>query len=847
MASTALRFPSSSHPPPHPPPPPRPPPRYSSAALLCPSLSPSLPPSSASSRASASASSASPLSSPHPSESPFLSSPSSPSSPSPQALHPHQLSVLHRGHPDCEELNLAGNRLASLCSFHLFASLQLLDLSSNRLTSTALPHLASLQRLSSLSLAHNGLSSLHNLPALPALRDLDVQCNALVESTVAVDISRPLTLRCPSLQRLALQGNPFYPSDAAQLRRLVALLRPLRRLHTLDGLSVDAERGAGEPSFVLSVEAEEDGHQSNGSRDGSGDVGHDGEDAVEEEEEEEEEEARPAFRGPTGTAVKAVAQRGQREFDPSEAVPFLFPFPPPPTTREAVAVDAADHVLFSSDNPLPRSLARRDSGAVHSLLRPWDGSAAVVDEALRSSAVRRPRSPSDALTASALRVEVSALKELRKEEEEGLSAAVGVEAKGLSLWRQAMCRLLVRLRAEEESRERLRSSFVRFATKAKAESAAQERRAEALSRQVDAERAAAREAQEEVARVRAEQWALHRRMEEEGRQQLQRQRGGFREATAAMQSQVQRLQSAMEELAGGGTTERRMADFLDRLHFASQRLQMLSHLTALQQRRGGGKEDGMAPPPFLSQSGGGSSTARGEGPLSREVERLRQDRALLLAEREAADRLLKEETGRLQRRVEELLGDCQQLREAKEAADERLNDSRTAVAHVTAEKVKAEEAMERMRAEAEADASHRVERLKAELQGRSEEREALQRENVALTVEVRALQRAVQAGKERWQRDESERWREYEEQIRSGAERLQRCEREKEEVQRRWRRLLPQHLPMHPSVPPPLQPPQSAQPPQVQQSSEGSSASLPLTSRIQSLAQLSHQLLHDDD
>ena len=405
--------------------------------------------------------------------------------------------------------------------------------------------------------------------------------------------------------------------------------------------------------------------------------------------------------------------------------------------------------------------------------------------------------------AAALRREVSALHELLQQQGEALSEATSVDAKGLAVWRQAMQRLLMRQREAEELRQRAQAELRQAQGRATREAQQNGRHVEALTTQLQQQRRLMQAMEEELGQARVEQGRLHHQMEATQHSARQQSR---RAVEALLSSAVPTAVTAGWPALG--SVERGLAELSARLHFATQRLRMLA---ALQGKGGAGGASGdtaslthLFPQPQASGRAVRAVEAAGAGAelmpsavVHRELQRLRADRALLLTREEAAARAPRADGERLrelQQRSEELAGQLQKAREEAERVQAEAEQLRAALDRQSAER---SEEVERVRAEAEASSAERVESSSAEVRRVREENASLQRQSVALSVQVRALQKEAGRAQTQLREADEQRWRAHEEQLHSLQQRLERSEREKEELRQRWRQTLPSTIARH--------------------------------------------------
>ena len=461
--------------------------------------------------------------------------------------------------------------------------------------------------------------------------------------------------------------------------------------------------------------------------------------------------------------------------------------PARPSSRSRPAPHAASEPL--QPLPLPASRAVELSA---SIAPSYDGEEA---ESARLSLTEMAPSPSSRVASSAtvsgLRREVSALHALLGLQEEALSEAVSVDARGLAVWRLAMQRLLMRQAEEEQLRDRARTELQKAQGKATRELQQQQRRLEALSGQVQQQRTVTREVEEELNQARVEHGRLQRQLEAAQRSARLHSRRVVEALTAALPAVVTVCASSFQRLECG------LAELSARLLFASQRLRMLA---ALQSRAvAGGRQGDAARRPPLSlhpqaharaatavDMAGHSAVLVSSSVVVSELQRLHADRALLLSRAEAAARARAdgERLAELQRRSEQLQAQQQEEKEHRERLQEEAQQLRAALRHQSAEHA---EQLERCRAEAEAAA----ERGSAESRRLREEVAALQREAVQLNAQLRAAQKELSRAQAQLQDGDEQRWRLHEEQLSSLQRRLDRSEREREELRMRWRHTLP--------------------------------------------------------
>ena len=794
--------------------------------LLSPSWSPSLPPSSASSSSSSASASASP-SSPQPFE-----AASAEKSQQLQQLHPSQVLLLRAQHPQCTDCTLAHNALTALCSLQPLAQLIRLDVSHNRLSDDCLPHLAALSRLEALSLAHNRIRTMRALPALPALRSLDASWNALAAFGAAF-VFRPLTRHCPSLERLALHGNPGARPEATYRLRALRGLSALRRLQWLDGQPTVGERTP--PHGGRGAAVEEEGEEEEQE-----------EDEEEQEEQEQEEDAADGHheivesaRGPFGTERKAAAVAPSQLNEDAAAVPFALQAADEPAAAAAgpgrfvhSSPSAAAMASLSASHRSPSARTRPSPAG-----RPWPATATVPEAGPRLDALRRE--------AAALQRLLEGEDQRREDAEDKPGAAASVDAKGLSVWRAAMCRLLVRHADDQEGAARLRDDLHAAQLARRAERQRDAREISALTAKLTAERLAVGRTGTALSDARAELARARQRLDDSERG-AQRRRSRAAEALSVVRGAQALVEAALVRC---GVVERRMADLSTRLLFATHRVLLVhamrraahgASLSSSQSRENGTAQSLVANssalpslPPAVEDAA--VCDVDQHAPLRHELRRLREDRALLLAQSAESGRRAREEAAARVR------ADAERALAEAEATRARASLSRQHEA--------LQEAVDSARAEAERRCAERCERTAAELSAARADAEVQRRATVALTAELRALQVQWSRAKEQQCAQEDDLRQNYEERLRATEQRLERSERDRDELRARWRRLLPDHtaVAMRKAEPPAQLQQSQHRPSPTADSAQSSAVPPPLSSRLQSLARLSQTLLSSDD
>ena len=455
-----------------------------------------------------------------------------------------------------------------------------------------------------LSLSHNALTSLCSFAPFSSLLTLDLSSNLLTAGSAFPHLSpllslRLLSLACNSIS--SLHGLPQLPSltsldlSANQLQPPAAVLAPLEAaVPRLERLSVRGNPlcrsalcgrkqllqtlvGLQRLTWLDDLPTQHEGAEAELQAAG-------GEQAVQ-----PEPQSKPLPpRGPTGTQRKADER--ERKYSTTPALPFSLT--PAASASAAVA-------------PLP----------------PGDGLQAQDDAVL-------------ALTGGCKQCRL--LQRTVGQQEAMLAAQLGVATGGLTVWRQAMQALLLRLQDSE------------------AEAGRERRQVQQLERAAAAER---REKEQEL--------QLMRRLWDEGRARLLK---AEQSVTRSLQSadssarEASRREAELRQLSAGcaavmASTERlreasvRLSSHSRRLQYADSRIAMLRPLRAAESQQASidsaaeeEKEDDAAVSHSLSS-----------GVDGRELQRLRADRRLLLQrEQDSATRAAERERA-LQRRVDALL------------------------------------------------------------------------------------------------------------------------------------------------------------------------------------------------
>ena len=456
-----------------------------------------------------------------------------------------------------------------------------------------------------------------------------------------------------------------------------------------------------------------------------------------------------------------------------------------------------------------------------------------------------------------LRSQVAGLQHVVTLQEQSLSARLNVDTDGLVLWRHAVVQLVKKQREDEEQRERMVEEKKDADRRWQHEKEQKAVEVDGLRRTAERAREEVWKREDELSHMRVQQSqakeSIERLQTEKARQASQLQ--GASAGLAALRASQQSIGTAYER------AERMLAATSARLHFACQRVSVIAQLRVLDS----GGRVGVGERAVSTQSSSGPSRATGSSVaitdppginadslhVRRELDRLRQDNAMLLHRHTDAVNAMRSEQAKAAAdsaaRLEAVGEQLNTLRAQYQAAmddkarlTDELSDARGAVSRHQADLV---EKLDNVRREGERHADERCERLRAELKKALDDHAALQREAVASALELRRMHRALNKVKEDSGRAEEEKWRTAEEELRRRDARIERLEREKEDTSRRWRQMLPQSIVHQPNGS--LSSSGSSNV-GVSVSGTGGQVGSSSSAKLHSLAALSMQLLQDD-